>query len=464
MTSSPLERYQTIRTTITAIADASETLMDHLIARGNGASAPRVAQMVAHTAVALTQKTLEQGEPGSASAGSKLSGDSNSDGVAPSSEEIACQVGCGWCCYLHVPVSQPEVQTILHYLRHHVSSEDQRRLQGRMEKTAHRLQTVKSCDRLSRKIPCAFLNLNNNRCSIYAVRPAACRDHHSTRVCACEASFKEGRWTAPSYSRHDLVANSATMAIAQASTSLGFDGTFEELHAAILMALSPETELDPWDVPDELHDAMLPTVLLEEEESAIADDGSFTGPTMREKALSSPTIIPTGHQGAGGQEPRDHGAESQGADLQEPESMIREFASELSYSLTSEINPGINIASTEAMVEWGGAELEESDSASLFVNPISAYFADGSGDALSGGMEDDETASKELGHYTEIEQELDDVELENLIQEMAAEVAQETRSRCSGQESSAAATANNTPVRSSDALPQEDGDLGFWRG
>ncbi|MEM1426134.1 MAG: YkgJ family cysteine cluster protein [Cyanobacteria bacterium P01_H01_bin.130] len=342
MAANPFERYQAIRTTIVAIAQSADQLMESLEAEGQGPVAPEVVQMVAHTAVALTQGALEARSRAAA--------------ATEAEPQIACRSGCSWCCYLHVPMSQPEVQVILRYLQHRMSASERERLQQRIEATARRLQTVKSSDRLGRRVPCAFLDLRDNRCSIHPVRPAACRDHHSTEVMACENSFKAGQWSAPSHSRHDLVANTATMAIAEACTQRGRDGSFDELHAALVHALSPETMLDPWTVPDDLDEAELPTVILDSPDAASEPgigrfSGRFDGATpVTSSGLNS--------------------------------SPVRELSQELLQELAQEALPA-----SDGLEEWGDINSvpEESDNNSLFNRPFSGYFVDGSGDALSGG-------------------------------------------------------------------------------
>ncbi len=439
MAANPFERYQAIRTTIAAIAQSADQLMESLEAEGRDSVASEVVQMVAHTAVALTQQALE--------ARSRAATD-----ATEATPQIACRSGCSWCCYLHVPMSQPEVQVILRYLQHRMSASERERLQQRIEATAQRLQTVKSSDRLGRRVPCAFLNLQDNRCSIYPVRPAACRDHHSTVVIACENSFKAGQWSAPSHSRHDLVANTATMAIAEACTQRGRDGSFDELHAALVHALSPGTTLDPWTIPDDLDEAELPTVILDSPDAPSEPGiGRFSG-----RFDGATPVISSGLNS----------------------SPVRELSQELLQELAQETLPA-----SDGLEEWGDINSvpEESDNNSLFNRPFSGYFVDGSGDALSGGawgsFSPPSQALKSGGisgtpQRSEESAGLDDAsvlaegDLEGAIQEMLLEISPVEASPPWGRTGLDAPRGLESDDEEQGRLEDGDGDagMGFWRG
>jgi Fe-S-cluster containining protein len=111
-------------------------------------------------------------------------------------QSISCRKGCAACCRMLVPLSAPEAFT----LREHVKQlpmDRQRYLLNRLHDTKNRMKQAGLWDRMSDvaeaakqvpdeeldpinqsyyalRIPCPFLE--NELCSIYEARPAACRE------------------------------------------------------------------------------------------------------------------------------------------------------------------------------------------------------------------------------------------------------------------------------------------------
>lgn len=80
-----------------------------------------------------------------------------------------CREGCSYCCNMAVAVTQEEARQIaLHTGREAVT------IAGDLEATHARLEA--NVRRYS-GVPCPFLV--DSRCSIYEIRPMACRAHHS---------------------------------------------------------------------------------------------------------------------------------------------------------------------------------------------------------------------------------------------------------------------------------------------
>ena len=438
MTLNPLERYQQIRTTIGAMAESAETLIGCLVAEGKSEVAPEIVQMVAHTAVALTHQfidraTSERGGDGEAGRAIDCTTDvdltrrgadtakglprKSSQMVGRRSGAIACQSGCDCCCYLNVPVSKPESQLIAYHLRRSLTDLERRTLAERIGKIAQRLETVNPSDRLSQKIPCVFLK--NGQCLVYPVRPAACRDHHSIDLSACEESFGTGRWSAPGSDRHDLVANSATVAIAEACAAFGFDSSFGELHAELVAALESDVvptfdSSDVWRTPEDLDNAILPTGVSNSPHPKPQHSQNFLS------ARSTSTEKPTPLSG---------------------QNMSQGLMQDLAGELITELSHKHNLAA-EAIADWGSLDgPEESDDLSLFKHPLSAYFFDAHDSEVPSPsafqqlsndrerFEADGTPKgnrlQKSGRSLENDPEIDETELEDLIQEMVTEISQE---------------------------------------
>ena len=83
-----------------------------------------------------------------------------------SKKEIQCKAGCTACCYIDVDISADEATVIIDYCRENDIEVDKAYL------TKQAAAGRKSYSALSR---CVFLK--DNLCSIYPVRPIACRKH-----------------------------------------------------------------------------------------------------------------------------------------------------------------------------------------------------------------------------------------------------------------------------------------------
>jgi hypothetical protein len=101
----------------------------------------------------------------------------------------ACHSGCSHCCYQAVGVSVPEVFAIYAHLL-------ATRAEGELDATARRIREtddktrgLSSAERFSPDLPCPFLE--SERCSIYEVRPLACRGANSLDAAACERTLRD---------------------------------------------------------------------------------------------------------------------------------------------------------------------------------------------------------------------------------------------------------------------------------
>ena len=102
-------------------------------------------------------------------------------------EVLACNKGCSWCCSLEVRVTATEVFAITDYLRDTLSPEELQGLRARLAELAPRAREASPTARQRLRIRCPLLV--DNRCSVYRVRPMACRGWNSTDARACEISY-----------------------------------------------------------------------------------------------------------------------------------------------------------------------------------------------------------------------------------------------------------------------------------
>ena len=144
---------------------------------------------------------------------------------------IDCKAGCSHCCSARVEAIAPEIFQIARELEQRAAEE--------LTETVDRLQAhIAASDKentaWSHRKCCPFLT--KNLCSIYKVRPAACRKAHSVDVSKCEAH-------APAIPQNlEIVLNAEALlrGTSGAYRQRGFDASGHELVRAVLVAL-----LDP---------------------------------------------------------------------------------------------------------------------------------------------------------------------------------------------------------------------------
>jgi Fe-S-cluster containining protein len=98
---------------------------------------------------------------------------------------VACKAGCGHCCYQVVAVSPPEALTIFDHLKRLREPAELEALRTRVRELYQRSRGLSSAERFSPEHPCAFLEAGS--CSIYEVRPLACRGVNSLDAAECES-------------------------------------------------------------------------------------------------------------------------------------------------------------------------------------------------------------------------------------------------------------------------------------
>ena len=96
----------------------------------------------------------------------------------------ACKAGCGHCCHVVVGVTAPEAFTIFDHLKRTRSTRELELLEARVVEFRERTRGLSSSERFSPDYPCIFLD--GGYCTIYEVRPFACRGMNSLDASECE--------------------------------------------------------------------------------------------------------------------------------------------------------------------------------------------------------------------------------------------------------------------------------------
>jgi hypothetical protein len=155
---------------------------------------------------------------------------------------IACREGCTFCCYLRVLVTIPEVLSIAAHLR---ATRNPAKLAGIRERIATHRGRVAADPRNSRA-PCPLLE--EDRCSVYDLRPMSCRGWNSLDVRGCEAHHIDPRRGVrvpvygPQYEIHLLVQEGLSAGLAAA----GLESERIELVAGLEIALEDERAGERW--------------------------------------------------------------------------------------------------------------------------------------------------------------------------------------------------------------------------
>ncbi len=141
--------------------------------------------MFAHTAVLLAIATRRaDGDRATRLASAFHEGFEFSLASAGNKREVACRAGCHLCCHNWITVTAPEVLLIAAELRARPKADDAALA------VAEAAEAGKGLDRdvrLARRLACPLLV--ERLCSIYAVRPIACRGFFSLSLQACRDVF-----------------------------------------------------------------------------------------------------------------------------------------------------------------------------------------------------------------------------------------------------------------------------------
>lgn len=111
------------------------------------------------------------------------------NGLLAGETKLACRAGCAHCCYQAVGVSAPEVFAIYRYLKRTRTPEALSATLDRVRAADARTRGLRASERLSPELPCPFLD--GARCTIYEVRPLACRGKNSLDAGACDTTLHD---------------------------------------------------------------------------------------------------------------------------------------------------------------------------------------------------------------------------------------------------------------------------------
>jgi Fe-S-cluster containining protein len=171
----------------------------------------------------------------------------SADFVAQSAVDLACRDGCSLCCSLRVDVFAHEVWQIARHVLDHFTPGALDELRARLKKHAGQVLAIDAFTHATQNMVCPLLQ--SGSCSVYAVRPQACRRHHSTDFAACQFTYDHptdldfpGAHHRPLF----LALSEALQSSGQVYADGGYDSTVYELGTALEEALNDPAAWVRW--------------------------------------------------------------------------------------------------------------------------------------------------------------------------------------------------------------------------
>lgn len=161
---------------------------------------------------------------------------------APYRTEVACRKGCGLCCSLYVSATAPQIFAIADHIRR--TAPDLAADVARIEAADVRTRGLDGRGRFLNKAFCAFLV--DNACSIYPVRPSACRGLLSRSLDACERAYRGEGENVGAIDAANVVRTACDEAFWAVLHKRGFPLAGYELAHAVLVATADATAEARW--------------------------------------------------------------------------------------------------------------------------------------------------------------------------------------------------------------------------
>jgi len=160
---------------------------------------------------------------------------------------LACHDGCSLCCGFRVDVRAPEVFLVASYISKYFSDEQKNNIEHLLSKHSEYVAPFTTIEHLKKNIECPLLQ--DNRCSIYPVRPFGCRRHHAQDLTACQYSYNHPddlQFIGTQNPKLAIAFDNALAYVHRAYASLGFDNTGYEFGSALFDALSNSSCWERW--------------------------------------------------------------------------------------------------------------------------------------------------------------------------------------------------------------------------
>lgn len=162
-----------------------------------------------------------------------------------SRNHIDCQGGCSYCCYYHVMVTPAEALALAAHIET-LPVHEREPIKACLAATAERVAPLSRIEYIRTNIPCAFLD--SGHCTVYPMRPFACRGFQSTSVKRCKDSFDDpydDRPHTPDPER-EFVKSQYVEEIHASQRLEGCEAASYEMHGAVASALADSQAVARW--------------------------------------------------------------------------------------------------------------------------------------------------------------------------------------------------------------------------
>lgn len=157
---------------------------------------------------------------------------------------LACHSGCDYCCHNKVELSAPEVLRILEFIAAEFNDEERQVLAERVRGLDEASRGLTWQQREVLRRPCPLLVAG--RCSVYEVRPLACRGWTSLDASACKQAFENPGTTVYFVGDIAKITNSIWLGLSQALHLSALKGERLELVAALHIGLDATNARGRW--------------------------------------------------------------------------------------------------------------------------------------------------------------------------------------------------------------------------
>jgi Fe-S-cluster containining protein len=162
-------------------------------------------------------------------------------------EQFDCKPGCSHCCNVRVETSAPEIFQIVTELK----KQSAESLEDLRQRLCQHVAVVSGSSVADHRASCPFLQ--ENLCSIYAVRPAVCRKMHSYDMEKCNLLGS----SIPENLDILLKVEALIKGTANAYHQIKLSASVHEIGQAILLALSDHTAEQRWYAGEKVFDEVV---------------------------------------------------------------------------------------------------------------------------------------------------------------------------------------------------------------
>src|SRR3954452_25307162 len=159
---------------------------------------------------------------------------------------VACRSGCTYCCMVPVAASAPEVLAIATFVREQFDEGRQAALDRRVEANISATEGMDMSQRDRVRLDCPFLEAG--KCTVYEVRPIACRGYSSYSVEDCREDFERPGTGVEGHANglRELVYGAIREGLAIACKSASVEHRLLELVRAYRIASEDSTLAETW--------------------------------------------------------------------------------------------------------------------------------------------------------------------------------------------------------------------------